>query len=198
MKRCPQCEFIYEDDQNLCDMDGAELSVDHRLLPNLQALQEVSTIAPTRRSWKGHTVPAFASLILMVALLLVYYVSVRRAQPYEPSTTTVTQPPSAPASTVSTRAIEGTSASLDQAGENSGSNSASGSRADTNAESGEVAPATAPDSVKKNKERPVVAPRNSQVSQKRVRVAPREEKKDSKVESFFKKTGDLFKKPFKH
>ena len=25
MKRCPQCEFIYEDDQTLCDMDGKEL-----------------------------------------------------------------------------------------------------------------------------------------------------------------------------
>ena len=25
MKRCPQCEFIYEDDQNCCDMDGVSL-----------------------------------------------------------------------------------------------------------------------------------------------------------------------------
>ena len=25
MKRCPQCEFIYEDDQNCCDMDGISL-----------------------------------------------------------------------------------------------------------------------------------------------------------------------------
>ena len=25
MKRCPQCDFIYEDDQSLCDMDGREL-----------------------------------------------------------------------------------------------------------------------------------------------------------------------------
>jgi hypothetical protein len=25
MKRCPQCEFLYEDDQSLCDMDGKEL-----------------------------------------------------------------------------------------------------------------------------------------------------------------------------
>jgi hypothetical protein len=25
MKLCSQCEFIYEDDQESCDMDGAEL-----------------------------------------------------------------------------------------------------------------------------------------------------------------------------
>ncbi|MDQ6651708.1 MAG: hypothetical protein M3Y84_03080 [Acidobacteriota bacterium] len=25
MKLCPQCDFIYEDDQSLCDMDGSEL-----------------------------------------------------------------------------------------------------------------------------------------------------------------------------
>ena len=28
MKLCPQCEFIYEDDQNTCDMDGKELVFD--------------------------------------------------------------------------------------------------------------------------------------------------------------------------
>src|SRR6267142_1374798 len=28
MKLCPQCEFIYEDDQTLCDMDGRELVYD--------------------------------------------------------------------------------------------------------------------------------------------------------------------------
>ncbi len=29
MKRCPQCEFIYEDDQNRCDMDGIDLIFDN-------------------------------------------------------------------------------------------------------------------------------------------------------------------------
>ena len=28
MKRCPQCEFIYEDEQTMCDMDGAVLAFD--------------------------------------------------------------------------------------------------------------------------------------------------------------------------
>ena len=38
MKRCPQCEFIYEDDQSLCDMDGVLLVFDSRKLPNFHAL----------------------------------------------------------------------------------------------------------------------------------------------------------------
>lgn len=28
MKRCPECEFVYEDEQHTCDMDGAELIFD--------------------------------------------------------------------------------------------------------------------------------------------------------------------------
>src|SRR5258706_13893275 len=28
MKLCPQCDFIYEDDQSVCDMDGKELVSD--------------------------------------------------------------------------------------------------------------------------------------------------------------------------
>ncbi|MCM3873122.1 MAG: hypothetical protein ND895_20765 [Pyrinomonadaceae bacterium] len=35
MKRCLECEFIYEDDQSLCDMDGHELVSD----PTLQSFQ---------------------------------------------------------------------------------------------------------------------------------------------------------------
>lgn len=32
MKRCPECEFVYEDEQQLCDMDGAELLHDLSVL----------------------------------------------------------------------------------------------------------------------------------------------------------------------
>ena len=45
MKRCPQCEFIYEDDQSLCDMDGVLLVLDSRTLPNMNALTTVTTKA---------------------------------------------------------------------------------------------------------------------------------------------------------
>ena len=72
MKRCPQCEFIYEDDQSLCDMDGVLLVFDDRKLPNLHALTTVPGKPQTKRP---RTVPAFATVILAVVLGLVYYVT---------------------------------------------------------------------------------------------------------------------------
>ena len=60
MKRCPQCEFIYEDDQSLCDMDGVLLVFDSRTLPNLHALATVPAVPKTQR--RNRAVPAFATL----------------------------------------------------------------------------------------------------------------------------------------
>ena len=47
MKLCPQCEFIYEDDQTLCDMDGRELVYDasavgceQPVVPNAQDIHD--------------------------------------------------------------------------------------------------------------------------------------------------------------
>jgi cytoskeletal protein RodZ len=67
MKRCPKCEFIYEDDQSLCDMDGALLVFDARTLPTTKAAQK-----------RNRAVPTFATLILALVLGLVYYVSIHR------------------------------------------------------------------------------------------------------------------------
>ena len=76
MKRCPQCEFIYEDDQSLCDMDGVLLVLDSRTLPNLHALTTVPVHAKSQR--KNRAVPAFATVVLALVLGMVYYVSTRR------------------------------------------------------------------------------------------------------------------------
>jgi len=53
MKLCSQCEFIYEDDQELCDMDGAELVYEptlERVFPNnaVQVITELERRAPAR------------------------------------------------------------------------------------------------------------------------------------------------------
>jgi len=82
MKRCPQCEFIYEDDQSLCDMDGALLVFDARSLPKLNALVPAeATLAPSRPAWRHRTFPAMAALILATVLSLVYFVSTQRTVP---------------------------------------------------------------------------------------------------------------------
>jgi hypothetical protein len=53
MKLCSQCEFIYEDDQELCDMDGAELVYEptlERVFPNsaVPVNTELERRAPAR------------------------------------------------------------------------------------------------------------------------------------------------------
>ena len=96
MKRCPKCEFIYEDEQSLCDMDGILLVLDSRTLPNHHALQTV----PAKRTSpkRNRAVPAFATLILALVLGMVYYVSTQRkaAQhadlPAPPTAATTSQP----------------------------------------------------------------------------------------------------------
>jgi hypothetical protein len=80
MKRCPQCEFIYEDDQSMCDMDGVLLVLDSRTLPNLHALAPVEAPigATPRAAWRHRTFPAMAALILATVFSLVYFVSTQR------------------------------------------------------------------------------------------------------------------------
>ena len=91
MKRCPQCEFIYEDDQSLCDMDGVLLVFDARTLPNLHALATVPAVVPKAHR-RNRAVPVFATLILSLVLGMVYYVSTRRPNytpPVQPSSLSV-------------------------------------------------------------------------------------------------------------
>ncbi|HKO61945.1 MAG TPA: hypothetical protein VJV03_12355 [Pyrinomonadaceae bacterium] len=63
MKRCPQCEFIYEDEQTMCDMDGAMLAFDK------------SGVAADGRSAKSFAVPAIVGTALAVVIFLAFYTS---------------------------------------------------------------------------------------------------------------------------
>lgn len=91
MKLCPQCEFIYEDDQSFCDMDGKELVYD----PGPLAFEEnVPSRSPELREraaipasltaglsasqstgWQSRSsaVAALAAIILAALLFVVYY-----------------------------------------------------------------------------------------------------------------------------
>lgn len=80
MKRCPHCEFIYDDDQSLCDMDGKQLVHDSALT----ALTRTSsgTLQPSRVHLlkrillvTGVAVSSFAAL-----LSLAYYAPSQFAQ----------------------------------------------------------------------------------------------------------------------
>jgi hypothetical protein len=76
MKRCPQCEFIYEDNQSHCDMDGTRLTHDSHQLPKLQALTARSE-SLNKPKWRSRIIPLIATVILASVLALVYYVSIR-------------------------------------------------------------------------------------------------------------------------
>jgi hypothetical protein len=51
MKLCPQCDFIYEDDQGFCDMDGKQLVYEPTLqTPSKSAATEESQLVPLSNS----------------------------------------------------------------------------------------------------------------------------------------------------
>jgi cytoskeletal protein RodZ len=178
MKRCPKCEFIYEDDQSLCDMDGVLLVLDSRKLPNHHALQTVpaAKTAPKR----SRAVPAFATVILALVLGLVYYVSVHRRATQNSYT-----PPAPSAAS--------TSNSVPEVNVNPTPESQPPTSEETKPEPAKpaAAAAVAPAPLKKaaaTKPTPAPAPAKAKVEDK---------KEESKVNSILKKTGRILKKPFK-
>ena len=72
MKRCPQCYFIYEDDQGVCDMDGEALVHDPRSFA-------VTVNPATRRglvkSPLKHFMVLVTAFLLAAVLVVVYYAS---------------------------------------------------------------------------------------------------------------------------
>jgi len=172
MKRCPQCEFIYEDDQSLCDMDGVLLVFDSRTLPNLHALATVPA-TPATAQRRNRAVPAFATLILALVLGMVYYVSTRQTRPAvnTPSTLSIAPVVIPTPEPQPTQAAEPTQ---------------------VNEEKPKPAPVIQPASSPAKKS---TTTKNTSVSQTKPTTVPK--KDESKVNSILKKTGRILKKPFK-
>ncbi|MEP6706782.1 MAG: hypothetical protein ABJC05_04655 [Pyrinomonadaceae bacterium] len=117
MKRCPQCDFVYEDDQGFCDMDGSELfhaaqtlplpSLDNILPDAARMAPQAASIAPEpisqpakpkRRSKpKRSPLPLIAAVVLLGVLFMVYYAVTHRlrARNSNQSVASVTAPPQA-------------------------------------------------------------------------------------------------------
>ncbi|HYV10843.1 MAG TPA: hypothetical protein VE980_08110 [Pyrinomonadaceae bacterium] len=178
MKRCPKCEFIYEDDQSLCDMDGVLLVFDSRKLPNHGALQTVP--APKTAPKRNRAVPAFATVILALVLGLVYYVSVHR------KTTQNSYTPPAPSAASTSNPVPEVNVNPTPEAQPPAAEEPKPEQPKPAA-----AAAAAPAPVKKaavTKPTPAPAPAKSKVDEK---------KDESKVNSILKKTGRILKKPFK-
>jgi hypothetical protein len=73
MKRCPQCEFIYEDDQTCCDMDGIDLVFDH------QAVSGTSESLAAKPAVRRSVVASIVGVVFGVVVLAVGYASLERA-----------------------------------------------------------------------------------------------------------------------
>jgi len=184
MKRCPQCEFIYEDDQSLCDMDGALLVFDSRSLPNMHALAPVDAPAVSvthKAHWRHRTFPAMAALILATVFSLVYFVSTQRRTSAPVPVPSMTLPASnltAPTEAKPEPPQPATEASS-------------------------AAPVTEETKPETNKPSatPAAQKATSQTSSKTRTTQPKPtgqtKKDDSKVGSILKKTGRILKKPFK-
>jgi outer membrane biosynthesis protein TonB len=170
MKRCPQCEFIYEDDQSLCDMDGVLLVFDSRTLPNHHALTTVPPVSKTQR--RNRAVPAFATLILALVLGMVYYVSTQRTHPSVTPDTLSIAPIEIPTPELPpTQASEPTI---------------------------EVKEEPKPAAVKQSTTAPARKPATKNTTPvSETKPAKETKKDDNKVNSILKKTGRILKKPFK-
>lgn len=176
MKRCPKCEFIYEDEQSLCDMDGVLLVLDSRTLPNHQALQTVPATARTAPK-RNRAVPAFATLILALVLGMVYYVSTQRKATQD---TDIPAQPTAASTSISVPLVNPTPEPQPSAEE---------PRPEPPKPVAATATAVAVP-VKK-------APAPAKSAPAPVQPKAEEKKDESKVGSLLKKTGRILKKPFK-
>jgi hypothetical protein len=180
MKRCPQCEFIYEDDQSLCDMDGVLLVFDSRTLPNVHALATVSGPIPEKAPRRSRMVPAFATLILMMAVGSVYYFS---------TMSNVASSDYSPASVTSTTA-EAPAVVPPVPAEDPNQVQAPASEPTPEA-------AEEPNKEERRETQPAPAAKPAAAPARKTTTKSEPKKDDSKVESILKKTGKILKKPFK-
>jgi hypothetical protein len=93
MRLCPVCDFIYEDDEKLCAMDGTGLVNHSGPLPfEESALPQAA--APANSHWRGATLIA-AGVILAIALFVFFHnVAKRNGLQNKPKAAAQTRNPS--------------------------------------------------------------------------------------------------------
>lgn len=187
MKLCPQCDFIYDDDQDLCDMDGEVLKCAPGVSPDSQNLMAPPPPQPARPGRLRLPALLISGVILGTVLPTGYYVHTRQAatgqtdhapagaaEDPQPETTPVPEapapaPPPSPESPPTTKVRQTTPASQKR--------------------TGRAAQAF----------RPALKPSPPPAAKREVREPGPESadnKKGSKLGAVLKKTGRILKKPF--
>ena len=205
MKRCPQCEFIYEDDQTCCDMDGINLVFDHAPSPGAQP----KTSRSGKRKTSRRSILSVCAVIFGVLVVAIGYASLERAM-------TVSSEPASLAATSSAEPANqdsDTPRPVEPAQVEPEEKPTASPKAD---KSSDVEPgsrsAVSPKAVEPLQSNSLgtrgvvlgsIPPQNrietsrSQPTVVKVKPAPEPAKKDSKVVSIVKKTGRIITKPFK-
>ena len=208
MKRCPQCEFIYEDDQKCCDMDGIDLVFDH---PTPSTSQKPA-IRPKRNNSRRSLLSA-CGVVFGVVVFAIGFASLERAmtvssEPASQPQASVNQP--APREELTSSPVK---APVEPVGEDptvtAVANTAKASRSAIRERSEDLAPGPAVDPMQSNPlgtkgvivgsvpRQNRVDPSRNQPEMIRPTSPPPPAKKDSKVVSIVKKTGRILKKPFR-
>ncbi|HEY5885521.1 MAG TPA: hypothetical protein VIT88_12590 [Pyrinomonadaceae bacterium] len=199
MKRCTQCEFIYEDEQTTCDMDGAILAFD----------ENSAEVQSQRSVIKSFAVPAIAGTGLAAVLCLAFYASPllvakpETRQPFIEQTSpanagqpsTPTQPAIQMPSPSTDVVVDQTPATeVENAKRSSDENHATPKTSDSRLT---IRRGLAPLPRVPTLPRLPPARVGTSSTKDNVQVTNSKPKKQSKVESFFKKTGRAITKPFK-
>jgi hypothetical protein len=190
MKRCPQCSFIYEEDQRHCDLDGAELVLDAGALTPPEINAPPGALKPVRARRRRFAALPAAGVVLAAALIPVYYALPERAAPggtAQPSAKlTGTPQPGAnllPAPTPA-RPLAPTHAAVT-------------TPAAPHSAPGVKATGRAPTTVKRAPANAGPPPPTRKQVEKRAEPEAASRKKESRLGSILKKTGRYLKKPFK-
>jgi hypothetical protein len=214
MKRCPQCEFIYEDDQSLCDMDGEELVYDARLIPLLASAAIELQDLPAKSRWRSLVLLAVAAGVLAAVLCVDYYNFTHpTAQRLVSSKAEMSQPKSETGNSrlepsTPQLAPDSLSAPPPKNRNSKLATSETGSRSPSPSPTPRMKAATTASPIVKlasarsvsTGPRPSIPkreadkPKPASASQRPVNA---NQKKESRIGSFLKKTGQIFKKPFK-
>lgn len=73
MKRCPECDFIYENDQRHCDMDGRELFYAPKPLLTTGGVASEPTARLVKSQRRRFAVRVAAAIILGAVLFVAFY-----------------------------------------------------------------------------------------------------------------------------
>ncbi|MGH9968427.1 MAG: hypothetical protein ACREBG_11450 [Pyrinomonadaceae bacterium] len=196
MKRCIQCDFVYEDDQVLCDMDGSDLAYEPTLHPFERNAAPETGGGSTRSKWKSIAALPVVVFILGAVLFVGNY-SAHRPTPqaaHQPTKVVVdqaTDQPATPNPVVETPVVEPPVAEPPVVETTPAKQQPPQIPANNVKASKGAAPILKPSPARI---RPATPPR----VERKPLPAKANHKKESKIGGFLKKTSRLIKKPFKN